>query len=368
MTAKAFLLHQIQTLAKSYDLTVVANLQGQTDFGDWLPKSVKLVDIPIRREINLIYDLKALFMLIFFFYKSSFLLIHSVSPKAGLLAMMASWIVRVPIRLHTFTGQVWATKRGIGRFILSRLDKLISKFTTKTLIDSHSQRSFLIEKGIVDEQNSIVLGNGSISGVDLKRFKKDPFIRKSIRHDLGVNDSATVLLFLGRLKKEKGVLELVDTFSKLSDNYEDVVLWLVGPDEEELQTKLENIEGVRLVSFTNVPEHYMAAADIFILPSYREGFGSVVIEAAACGVPTIGTNIYGLSDAVVNEKTGLLVEPRSLVELENAMRKLIENKELCEDMGKKAQSRASELFSQDYITDQILTLYSKLLKTTKIKI
>jgi len=281
---------------------------------------------------------------------------------------MASWIIRVPIRLHTFTGQVWVTKRGIARFILSSLDKMTSNLTTKTLIDSHSQRSFLIENGIIDEQKSIVLGNGSISGVDLKRFKNDAIIRKSIRHDLGVDGSATVLLFLGRLKKEKGVLELTDAFSKLSDNYKDVVLWLVGPDEEELQPKLENVEGVRLVSFTNVPEHYMAAADIFVLPSYREGFGSVVIEAAACGIPTIGTNIYGLSDAVVNEKTGLLVEPRSSVELENAMQKLIENKELCVDMGKKAQARASELFSQDYITSQILALYSELLKTTKIKV
>ena len=195
MTAKVFLSHQIQALAKSYDLTVVANLQGQTGFADWLPKSVKLVDIPIRREINLIYDVKALFLLIFFFYRSNFLLVHSVSPKAGLLAMMASWIIRVPIRLHTFTGQVWVTKRGIARFILSSLDKMTSKFTTKTLVDSHSQRSFLIEKGIVDEQNSIVLGNGSISGVDLKRFKHDSIIRKSIRHDLGANNSTTILLF-----------------------------------------------------------------------------------------------------------------------------------------------------------------------------
>ena len=368
MTAKVFLSHQIQALAKSYDLTVVANLQGQTGFADWLPKSVKLVDIPIRREINLIYDVKALFLLIFFFYRSNFLLVHSVSPKAGLLAMMASWIIRVPIRLHTFTGQVWVTKRGIARFILSSLDKMTSKFTTKTLVDSHSQRSFLIEKGIVDEQNSIVLGNGSISGVDLKRFKHDSIIRKSIRHDLGANNSTTILLFLGRLKKEKGVLELVDAFSKLSDNYKNTVLWLVGPDEEELQPKLENIEGVRLVSFTNVPEHYMAAADIFVLPSYREGFGSVVIEAAACGIPTVGTNVYGLSDAIVNGKTGLLVEPRSAVELENAMQKLIENKKLRENMGKKAQIRASELFSQDYVTDQVVMLYRGLLETNKAKV
>jgi glycosyltransferase involved in cell wall biosynthesis len=362
MTARAFLAHQILELSKKYNLTLVANLQGQDDLFDWLPGSVKVVDIPIQRNIHLFHDLRALVLLIIFFYKSRFLLVHSVSPKAGLLAMLASWTVRVPVRLHTFTGQVWVTRQGIARTLLRSIDRLISSLTTTVLVDSHSQRDFLLGNQVVTPSGSIVLGAGSISGVDATRFKNDPKARKKIRKTLDVRDTTIVLLFLGRLKKEKGIFELTEAFSRIHGEFPDTGLWLVGPDEEQVQSKLDDLEGICLIPFTNVPEHYMAAADIFCLPSYREGFGSVIIEAAACGLPSIGSNIYGLSDAIVDGETGLLVRAGSVDELEGAMKQLITQRTERLKIGKAAQDRAITDFSQNHVTDQVVELYQQLLE------
>jgi len=345
-----------------YRVTLVTNLREQGDLLDWLPDNVEVIDIPICREINLISDLKVLFLLMKLFYKSNFSLVHSVSPKAGLLAMLASFMTQVPVRLHTFTGQVWVTKHAIGKRLLRWLDRLINSLATIVLIDSHSQQDFLIENKVVKKTGSIVLGEGSISGVDLDRFRADPIVRKQVRLDLETPDNAIVFLFLGRIKKEKGMLGLAEAFSRIHQKYKNTMLWIVGPDEDSLRPKLEKITGICLIPFTNSPERYMAASDVFCLPSYREGFGSVIIEAGACGIPSIGSNIYGLSDAIVDGETGILISLKSVNELESAMELLVNDRELCQKMGKAAYERAKSMFPQDVLTKQLVDLYKDLLQ------
>jgi len=368
MTAKVFLRHQIEQLSKLYELTVVANLgeqsEGQRGQISWLPASVHCKHIPIRREISPFVDLKALILLFLFLRRGKFFLVHSVSPKAGLLTMAAAWMARVPNRLHTFTGQVWVTKRGVRRQLLKSLDRLIACFATSLLVDSHSQREFLLESGVVSLAKSKVLGSGSISGVDAKRFKANLSARAEIRAELGVEDSTVVILFLGRLKREKGVEELIAAFSALQADHENSMLWLVGPDEDNLQQQLRQnfweLGRVRWVAYTEVPEHYMAAADIFCLPSYREGFGSVVIEAAACGIPSVGSAIYGLSDAIEDGVTGMLVPVKSVQQLKRALQRLVEEGELRREMGQTAQQRALSDFSQERVTRLLLQHYDAL--------
>jgi glycosyltransferase involved in cell wall biosynthesis len=345
-----------------YRVTLVTNLREQGNLLDWVPDNVEVIDIPICREVNLTSDLKVLFLLIKLFYKSNFSLVHSVSPKAGLLAMLASFMTQVPVRLHTFTGQVWATKHGIGKRLLRWLDRLINSLATIVLIDSRSQQDFLIENKVVKKTSSIVLGKGSISGVDLDRFRADPIVRKQVRLDLTTPDNIIVFLFLGRIKKEKGILELTEAFSRVHQKYKNTVLWVVGPDEDSLYPKLEKITGIHLIPFTNSPERYMAASDIFCLPSYREGFGSVIIEASACGIPSIGSNIYGLSDAIVDGETGILISLKSVNELESAMELLVNDRKLCQKMGKAAYERSKSLFPQDALTKQLMDLYKDLLQ------
>jgi glycosyltransferase involved in cell wall biosynthesis len=360
MTAKVFLSHQLRALASEYDVTLVANIDGE-DMQSWLPNSVAVVDISISRSIRPWKDLMAFFKLYRLFKTSQFALVHSVSPKAGLLTMLASRFAKVPNRIHTFTGQVWATKKGFFRWMLRAMDRVTANCATTVLVDSFTQRDFLVVNTVVSEAKSMVLCNGSISGVDCERFKPSKKTRKDIRVDLGTSEETVAMIFVGRLKKEKGVTDLVDAFTLAKQSFSNMELWLVGPDEEHIEQTLGNKEGVRYISYTDTPESYMAAADVLCLPSYREGFGSVVIEAAACGIPSIGSDIYGLQDAIIEGETGLLVEKQSMQTLINSMVLLAENRTLRLQMGDKAIQRATTDFSQDRLTASVLDLYHSLM-------
>jgi glycosyltransferase involved in cell wall biosynthesis len=366
MIARIFLAHQINSLVKLYDVTIIANFDNNSSILDNISNKVNLISIPIERNINLLVDLKALFLLTLIFYKKKFFVIHSVSPKAGLLTALAGWICHIPNRLHTFTGQVWVTKSGINRLFLKFLDKIIVTLNTNILVDSFTQQDFLKKENILSEKSSMVLGQGSICGVNLNRFQPSMKHKISIRNQLKINEECLVFIFIGRLKKDKGVFELIEAFKNVSRDYSNLALLIIGPDEERLKQELIDRSGIckeyiRLIGFTKSPEQFMAASDILVLPSYREGFGNVVIEAASCGLPSIGSNIYGLKDAIKDNETGILVPAKSSKLLEKAMIKLIDNRILCTKMSTKARKRAIHYFSEDRITLYILKLYEDLM-------
>ena len=361
MTAQVFLAHQLEELAKVYDVTLVANFQGQADTQSWLPNEIVTVDIPIQRTITPWSDVRCFFKLKNLFRENKYTLVHSVSPKAGMLSMLAARCAKVPVRIHTFTGQVWATKKGLKRVILKTLDKVTAACATNILVDSHTQRAFLITHNVVPDSKSKVLCDGSISGVDCDRFKANVQTRAEIRASVGTIDSSIVMLFMGRLKKDKGVLDLVEAFSKAKTTCPEMELWLVGPDEEGIQQKIGQREGITYVPFTNTPQEFMASADVLCLPSYREGFGSVVLEASACEIPSIGSDIYGLQDAIVDGETGILVQPHSVDALSVAMVYLAQDSSLRERMGKSARSRVLDKFSHRRLTEAVLSKYEELL-------
>jgi len=366
MVARVFLAHQINTLVELYDVTIIANLNGDHSILDNISNKVNIVNLPIKRDISLLSDLKSLFLLIVVFYKNRFSLVHSVSPKAGLLTAIAAFIVRIPKRLHTFTGQVWVTKKGVGRWFLRLLDKVIVVLNTNIIVDSFSQQDFLIKENVLSVNSSIVFGCGSISGVDVDHFQPSKIYRSLIRQQLNIKNDCLIFLFVGRLKKEKGIFELVEAFRGISASHDNVALLIVGPDEEGLKKELNESLGLckeftRFINFTKEPERYMAASDILVLPSYREGFGNVVIEAASCGLPSIGSNIYGLIDAIKSGETGLLVPAKSSRLLEGAMLKLTDNNKLRNEMSLNARERATRYFSKDSITLEILKLYKELI-------
>jgi glycosyltransferase involved in cell wall biosynthesis len=278
--------------------------------------------------------------------------------------MLAAWLARVPVRIHAFTGQVWVTRRGAARVLLRAVDRLVARLATHVLVDSRSQRDFLIGNGLVPEGKASVLANGSICGVDGRRFRPDAAARARIRNEAGVPDAAVVFLFLGRLSRDKGVLDLARAFAGLAAQHANAHLAFVGPDEEGLRDPIENIVGnfadrVSVLAFTAKPEESMAAADVFCLPSYREGFGQVAIEAAATGLPVIASRIYGVIDAVVEGETGLLHPPADSEALRIHMDTLMRGPDLRRRLGEAGRVRALRDFSAERVTRALLDYYAR---------
>ena len=366
-TAKAFLLDQIDHLSRRYEVTVAANVtHDATDDTLFRGTPVKLAHVPLERRISLASDWRALVVLYRVFRKGRFDAVHSFTPKAGLVAMLAGVAARVPVRTHTFTGQVWATRTGFARLALKTLDRLMVAGTTHVLVDSASQRAFLRGEGVLSENQGEVLARGSVSGVDVERFRPDAAARASTRVELSIPADAIVFVFVGRLGRDKGVIDLARAFESLARTEKNVYLVLVGPDEEGLEPAIkaaaaEAASRLRVVGMTDAPQRYLGAGDVFCLPSYREGFGSAVIEAAAAGLPAIGTRIYGIVDAIEDGVTGLLVPPGDTAALAAAMQRLASDEGARRTLGDAARRRALSDFSRENLTSAVMAFYERVL-------
>lgn len=338
-------------------------------------ESCKYFSITIPRNIQPITDIWALLKLWKLFRNQKFHIVHSTTPKAGLLCAIAGKLAGVPIRLHTFTGQPWLTLSGVKRFIAMTADRVIGMLNTSCYTDSRSQRQFLIDQGLVSKNKLSVLGAGSLAGVDVNRFNPHLYTteeRNTIKVGLGIPQSAVVILFVGRIVADKGVIELVKAFHEVVASNLNAYLLFVGPQDLSvsdlgIEESSQVTNRIIFTGYTDIPEKYMSVSDLLCIPSYREGFGTVVIEAAAMGLPTVGSNIYGLSDAILHEKTGLLVEPKSVSELSKALVRLIKNKDERRSLGLSAQERAINEFSHTIINDLVISEYIKLVEKTKLE-
>jgi len=359
----SFMKVHIRAAAEKWPVAIITNPDRAELLEDL---DARFIPLDIRRKVSLWRDLIALIQMTILFRHERYDLVHSIMPKTGLLAMLAGRLAGVPVRMHTFTGQVWANKRGWKRTALRMFDRLIVAFATHVLVDSPSQRDFLVSEGILKPGKGIVIGHGSICGVDVHQFHPDAQVRGAVRAEFRISAEQTVILFLGRLNRDKGMLDLAAAFADIASRRSDVVLVLVGAEEDVSFAQVQEICGahrdrLRRVSFTPDPERYMAAADIFCLPSYREGFGQVIIEAAASGVPAVASRIYGITDAVEDGKTGLLFSAGDIAALTQNLLTLIEDKALRHNIGEAARVRALELFASGKITGELVGLYEKVM-------
>lgn len=353
LVLNAFLLDHLRALADDYRITVCINTD-ESPVSSRLDTRVELIAFPIQRKVNPGRDFQSLVWLVRLFRRKRFSAVHSITPKGGLLGMLAAYICGIPMRTHIFTGQVWVTRTGFMRHVLKAMDRLLAICATDLMADSQSQARFLEQEGICKAGRIHVCGSGSVNGVNLTRFSHDPGRRERIRAELALPKDATVFLFMGRLNLEKGVLDLAEAFARLAMQHGSAFLVLVGPDEGHLANEIagrlgSNRSRLRLVGLTSSPESYFDAADVLCLPSYREGFGSVVIEAAAMGVPAIASRIYGLTDAVVDGVTGILCPPGDPGALLIAMEEMLDGN-VRHGLGAQARLRAQREFSTERLT------------------
>ena len=261
----SFLRDHIRAASENYDVTIICNHVDAYLLED-MP--ARIIILPIERKISPWRDLLVLIDLISIFRRERFDLVHSIMPKTGLLSMLAALVVRAPNRIHIFTGQVWATRQGWVRKFLKMFDKLIVLSATHVLADSPSQRDFLVSEKVVSNNQCDVIAEGSICGVDTGKFKPDEYQREKLRTELNVLPQDTLILFLGRLNRDKGIIDLAKAFTKILLVDPNVSLLLVGSEEDVTFLQVQDICGthndrLRRVSFTTHPEHYMSAADVF---------------------------------------------------------------------------------------------------------
>jgi glycosyltransferase involved in cell wall biosynthesis len=364
----AFLINHLHILSTEFDITVIVNTEN-VNFLKKYGIEVKVISLPLERRINFLKDFIALYRIYLTFKKYNFWCIHSITPKAGLLAMIAGKFTNIPFKIHTFTGQVWITQPFFLKILLKRADWFTAKLANFLFVDSPSQQAFLIKEKIIEANKSYVFGMGSISGINIKRFSLNKAIKNKIRADLGIPNHAFVFIFLGRLTKDKGLLDLAKTFRNLNNS--NFYLLIVGPDEEALFPKCKlllgsTIDHVRFTNFSPTPEKFLQASDVLCLPSYREGFGTSVIEAAAVGLPSITSRIYGLTDAVIEGQTGLMHGPGDLEALGNAMRLIASDRKLYQKLAANAKKRAIYDFSDSAITQSWLEFYKNNIGVTSV--
>ncbi len=329
---------------------------------------VDVYPVTITRRISPLKDLSAILRLRRFLRSRRFDLMHTHTPKAGFVGMVAGWLARVPVRVHTLHGLPLETTGGIKRWLLTVADRLTHRLAHKVCVVSRSLCDRAIALRLCHPDKMLILGDGTACGVDLSRFRRsDTVVQKArhIREQHGISAEAVVIGFVGWLVADKGVTELVDVFTDLARRRDDLHLLMIGADGGErdpLPTRtldaIREHPRITHAGLVSDPVPYYAAMDVCVLPTRREGFPYAVLEAAALEVPTIATRVTGCMDAVVDGETGILIDPSSASALGDAIERLIGNEALRHKMGKAAGRRVRESFGSDRLVAEHLSLYA----------
>lgn len=363
LSINEFLVNHINSLSFYFDIHIVTNMN--TPFNLELSSSVKTFNLSIERKPSLLKDLGCISPLVSYLSSHQFDAVHTIDPKAGFIGMLCAFIARVPIRVHIFTGQAWYTKKGLVKFLLKCADKLIVKIATNILLDGKSQKEFLVKNRIVGDSSAIVLGEGSISGVDKTKFKSDSQIRTGLRRKYNIQETAIVYVFLGRLNKDKGVLDLAESFYTLNKSYSNSKLFFIGADEEDIELIVKSrfdCNDIVFTGYTNEPYNILQIADVFCFPSYREGFGTSVIEASILKIPVICSDTYGLRDTMIEGVTGLRHEVGNIDDLRLKMQQLYKDADLRTFLGSNGFDYVSQKFDAVDVTSLWVDFYKKTLK------
>lgn len=323
-------------------------------------EQVRCIPLPMQREIAPIADLHSLFKLIRLFRREQPDAVHSFTPKAGLLCMMAARIARVPVRIHTFTGLVWPTTTGLKQLIIRTTDRMTCACSTHIIAEGQGVRNDIIG-GQITRKPVEVLGYGNVRGIDSEYWK--PAARAIAAVD---NPHALRFVFVGRLVPDKGINELIHAFQKLLNQYPSCTLTLVGWYEEAtplLPQTMEAINHTPAIRFINRQDDvrpFYQDADCLVFPSYREGFPNVVLEAGAMGLPSIVTDINGSREIIRHGENGLIIPPRDAEQLLKAMKYLVEHADERIRMASAARGLIVNRFEQKFVRKCQIEFYKQI--------
>lgn len=322
-------------------------------------EGVRTIGVPMERHISLLKDLKSLWRMWHVMRREHPDMVHSMTPKAGLICMMASWLARVPRRVHTFTGLVWPTSTGLKRRVLMVTDWLTCACATHIIPEGEGVKGDLLTHHITRKPIK-VLGYGNVRGIDLDRYKPEE-ARDERR-------GGFTFVFVGRIVRDKGINELVAAFDRLHQRHADTRLVLVGRREDDLdpvkQETLDRIDrgdGIEAVGAQSDVRPFYADADALVFPSYREGFPNVVIEAGAMGLPSIVTDINGSREIIIDGQNGVIVPPQNEEALYQAMERFVEHPEELKAMAANARPLIASRFEQGYVRKCLYDFYHEIL-------
>jgi len=335
-------------------------------------EGIKMHALEMKRAISPIADLKSLWRLYRILKKEKPHIVHSITPKAGLLTMIAAYFAGVSIRMHTFTGLVFPSKTGIYKSILITMDRLLCFYATHVYPEGEGVKSDLVSYRITKKPLRII-ANGNINGVDTTCFSPDYIrdkkrFREQFREKMGIDKTDFIYCFIGRITKEKGIKELKASFLRLleQDKKNHIKLLLVGSYKKEngkvnkvIERLIKNVPGILSVGRHDDIRPYLQISDVFVLPSHREGFPNVILQAGAMGLPCIVSDINGSNEIVIHNETGLIIPVKDEQKLYDAMKMLLENEALRNQMCCKARSRIVSRYEQSMVWNELLSEYQK---------
>lgn len=365
ISLNAFLRGQLQMLNEHYEIVGVSSPGPALDEVS-RREGVRVVELPMERQISIFKDLVSLFLMIRLFQKEKPDMVHSLTPKAGMLSMLAGWITGVPVRMHTFTGLVFPTATGLKQKILIWTDRLTCACATHINPEGNGVKQDLIRFGITKKPLKI-LANGSVKGIDLDYFQRSPEVMQAA--EAYKKEDCFTFCFVGRMVRDKGMNELVSAFVRLNAQYPKTRLFLIGPFERNLDPVLPETEkqilnhpAIEFLDEQNDVRPFFAASQALVFPSYREGFPNVVLEAGAMGLPTIATDINGCNEIIIPGKNGVLVPSKDEAALYVAMEDFLLHPEKVASLEADSRQLIAERYDRKLIWDALLKEYNVLLK------
>lgn len=327
-------------------------------------KGVRCLEVPMERHIAIQKDIRSLFALIRVFHKEKPFIVHSMTPKAGMLCMVAAWVCRVPRRVHTFTGLVWPTAKGLKRRVLMFTDWLTCFCATHVIPEGQGVKNGLSH---ITKKPMKVLGYGNVKGVDMHRFSLRPEVLQKAAPLK--NKDVFTFIFVGRIVGDKGINELVEAYLRLLKEHSNLRLFLVGNYEMKLDPvspqTMQCISDTKEISAVG-PKYaddllaYYAASDCFVFPSYREGFPNTVMEAGAMGLPSIVTDINGSREIIVENKNGKIIPSKDVDALYRSMKFMVENEDDRRRMAGNARQMIASRFDQTFVRKCLMDFYNQI--------